>query len=38
MENNMKLFNTLTKKVETFIPNEEGQADFNPVLTQWALV
>ena len=27
MENNMKLFNTLTKKVETFIPNEEGKVN-----------
>ncbi|MBQ4524271.1 MAG: cysteine--tRNA ligase [Lachnospiraceae bacterium] len=27
MENNMKLFNTLTKKVETFIPNEDGKVN-----------
>ena len=25
MENNVKIFNTLTRKVETFVPNEDGK-------------
>ena len=25
MENNVKIFNTLTRKVETLVPNEDGK-------------